>query len=305
MDEEPESHASARIAQYMAVAVQVAEATVRLRQQRADQRAQADSQAAAAARAEVQAQRAADRMVWGQALNRSWVRSADLADLGRAWGSASGWAEVDPLANTAATRVETRLAQMAPVSMSRYDALRSQEGLTREAAMRAVLADLAAESMYRAAERRVWAADAAADVGGLAHDDGRAAAQRSTSAGQEDAQPIPGGDADWRLAQAGEPATAAQIGWAARLLEKHPDLADEVDLATMTRGEISVLIEQMGGGPRIYRVTDSGQLHPADLAADSYPRPYTQVKPAAAATASAPGAAEPAVRRAQTRALTR
>lgn len=52
----PEAEASAKVAQYLAVAVQVAEAVLRLRAQRAGARAADGGQAAGAARAERTAQ---------------------------------------------------------------------------------------------------------------------------------------------------------------------------------------------------------------------------------------------------------
>lgn len=49
MDEGPEREASAKLAQHLAVAVQVAEAVIRLRQQQTERRAAATEQVAAAA----------------------------------------------------------------------------------------------------------------------------------------------------------------------------------------------------------------------------------------------------------------
>ena len=224
MDETPEREASAKLAQHLAVAVQVAEAVIRLRQHGLERHAAASAQAAAAARAERAAQHAADRVGYHPALDRDWVRTAGLTELGRAWGAAAGWADTDPAAHVAATRIETRLAEMAPTAMTRYQQLRDT-GADRVGAMRDVLTHLAAESHARAAGPRVFVADAG-------------------PAGQ---------------------ATQQQAAQARR-------------------------------------TTGAGYRHPADAAADSFPRPYTTVTPAAAGAAAA---ARPAAGRGKTRALTR
>src|SRR5664280_2397028 len=148
MDAGPEREAAARLAQHLAVAVQVAEAVIRLQAQRAETRAAGHAQAAAAGRAERTAQHADDRVVWSRALDPRWAGAADLADLGWAWGAAAGWADTDPTADVAARRVEARLAEMAPTAMTRFDRLRAG-GLDRTAAMLDVLGHLAAESSYR------------------------------------------------------------------------------------------------------------------------------------------------------------
>lgn len=160
MDEAPEREASAKVAQHLAVAVQVAEAVIRMRQQATERRAAATEQAAAAARAERVAQHAADRVVYSPALDRYWISQADLADLGRVWGAAAGWADTDPAANVVATRIEARLAEMAPAAMARFDELR-EFGTDRIDAMHDVLAHIAAESAARSAEPRVFVADGA------------------------------------------------------------------------------------------------------------------------------------------------
>ena len=140
----PEAEASAKVAQYLAVAVQVAEAVLRLRAQGAGARAADGGQAAGAARAERTAQHAADGVVWSRVLDPHWIGAADLVEAGRAWGAAAGWADTDPTAR----RVEARLAEQAPSAMRRFDDLRAG-GADRVAAMRAVLADVAAESSSR------------------------------------------------------------------------------------------------------------------------------------------------------------
>src|SRR5262249_28691011 len=102
----------------------------------------------AAAQAERIATHAADRVVYTPALNRDWVGTANVLDLGRAWGAAAGWADVDPVAHVAATRVEQRLAEMAPNAMARFAELRGT-GMDRIEAMRDVLPRVATEIAYQ------------------------------------------------------------------------------------------------------------------------------------------------------------
>lgn len=158
VDETPEREASAKIARHLAGAVQMAEAIFRMRQQAADRQASTDQLLAGAARAERSAQHAADRLRWTQATAKQWTQAADLPDLGRAWAAAAGWADTDPTADVAATRVESRLADLAPNAMARYDDLR-QDGWTRVDAMRDVLPWLALEDHLRSQDRRVFVAE--------------------------------------------------------------------------------------------------------------------------------------------------
>src|SRR5664279_6279018 len=113
------------------------------------------AQQAGAARADRLARHAAGRVQWSRALDPGWLAGAELAELGRAWGAAAGWAETDPTAEVAAARVEARMAQTAPTAMDRFHQLRAA-GSTRVEAMRAVLADVAAEASLRA---RVFVAE--------------------------------------------------------------------------------------------------------------------------------------------------
>src|SRR5450759_5400451 len=155
MAEAPEQEASARVAQTLAVAVQVAEVAIRLQAQRTERAAAGQAQQAGAARADRLARHAAARVQWSRALDPGWVAGAELPELGRAWGAAAGWADTDPTAEVAAARVEARMAQTAPTAMDRFHRLRAA-GSTRVEAMRAVLADVAAEASSRA---RVFVAE--------------------------------------------------------------------------------------------------------------------------------------------------
>lgn len=258
MDEGPEKEASAKLAQHLAVAVQIAEAVIRLRQQHTERQAVATEQAAAGARAQATAQHTADRVVFSQALDPEWTAKADLRDLGRAWGAATGWADTDPVANVAATRVETRLTEMAPASMARFSELR-EDGTDRITAMRDVLANVAAESSYRP---RVFVAEP-----GQATADADAQARADTDAFQA----------------RGSESTPDDL--ATPTVDEH---ADGVAAATPRRDEQGAWQSQADAGAARTsafagrRTTGTGQPHPADVAAENFPRPYTTVTPATA-----------------------
>ncbi len=274
MDEGPEREASAKLAQHLAVAVQVAEAVIRMRQQHTEQRAASTEQAAAAARAERIAQHTADRMVWVHALDSDWTGRADLHELGRAWGAASGWADTDPAANVAATRVETRLSEMAPNAMTRFDELR-ESGTDRIEAMRDVLAHVAAESSY---QPRVFVGEPGqSDVAG---DPQSRANTAANEARQSEATPddlsTPRVDEHAEGMVAAVPRRDEQSAW-----------QGQADAAAAFAGR---------------RTTETGHPHPADLAAESYPRPYVEVTPAAAGKAAATTAA---ATKSKTRSLSR
>src|SRR5450759_3586776 len=128
MAEAPEQEASARVAQTLAVAVQVAEVAIRLRAQRTERAAAGQAQQAGAARADRLARHAAARVQWSRALDPGWLAGAEL---GRAWGAAAGWADTDPTAEVAAARVEARMEQTGPTAMDRFPRLREAES-TRE-----------------------------------------------------------------------------------------------------------------------------------------------------------------------------
>lgn len=284
MEDNPEREASAKVAQYLAVAVQVAEAVIRLRQVSTDQQAATHQQAAAAARAERTAQHTADRVVWSPALHRDWTATAGLTDLGRAWGAAAGWSDTDPTAETAATRVEQRLADLAPNAMTRFDELRA-EGADRVAAMREVLTQVAYESQHGAAEPVVFVMG-----GGVAANDATATAADTFSAAalldaqdHADGARRTAGPSGVQTATAEEPlATQRQVTYLVDLLARNPTGAGDRptepgELAQLTRGEASTYIQSLGGWRRM---TDAGYPHPADVAADSYPHRLTTLTPA-------------------------
>jgi len=134
LHEAPEAEASAKLAAHLAVAAQLAETIIRMRQQREDKLATATGQEAAGLRAERTTRHAADRVTWSRTDAEKWVSGAQVNDLGQAWASAAAWADTDPAADRAARRVETELTERAPEPMARYHKLRDQ-GWDRVAAM--------------------------------------------------------------------------------------------------------------------------------------------------------------------------
>jgi len=286
MDEGPEREASARLAQHLAVAVQIAEAVIRLRQQQTDRKAASTEQAAAALRAETTAQHTADRVVFSQALDPHWTATAEL-----------------PVADVAARRVEDRLSTMAPASMARFAQLR-ESGVDRIEAMRDVLATVAAESGH---SRRVFVGEpgqSAAGANAQARADTAANDARGWQGRPDDvatplvdehaegvdaATPRRAEHASWQAnadAFAAGPATERQISYLHVLVDKRPDNVawqgptTLEEISQLSRAQASVYIESLGGGPRLWRTTENGSAHPADLAGEHVPRPYTHVTPA-------------------------
>ncbi len=165
-----ESEAGAKVAQALAVAVQVAEAVLRLRSQRAASREAQARQLEGAVKAQRTAHYAADRVTWSRTSEPRWLQDASITDLGRAWGAATGWAGTDPAAARGADRVEDRLRTIDPDSMDSYDQARAA-GADRMTAMRDVFAQRTADV---ATDRRVFVGEPARAAG--AADGGRTAA---------------------------------------------------------------------------------------------------------------------------------
>ena len=161
MDQATESEAAAKVAQALAVAVQIAEAVVRLRSQKAAGREAGARQLEGAARAERTAHYAADRVTWSRTSEPRWLQDASIPDLGRAWGAATGWADTDPAAARAADRMEGRLRTIDPDAMAGYDQARAA-GADRMTTMRDVFAQRTADS---ATARRVFVGEPAAATG--------------------------------------------------------------------------------------------------------------------------------------------
>jgi hypothetical protein len=53
---------------------------------------------------------------------------------------------------------------------------------------------------------------------------------------------------------------------------------DPAEIAKLSRAEASAYISDLGGGPSLRRRTPAGNPQAADVAADSYPRPYADVR---------------------------
>jgi hypothetical protein len=257
VDETPEREASAKVARHLAAAAQVAEAVFRLRQQAADRQVATDRAAAGAARAERQARYAADRITWAPALDHPWAADASLSDLGRAWGAAAGWTDTDPAANAAATRVEGRLEDFAPHTMARYRNLR-EAGWTRTDAMRDVLPHLATEDQLRRAGRRIFVAEGASNTDAAGY----------TNAPTDELLLETAADVNGQ----GESATPRVDERRGRA---RPDETAPAEAATLTVDE------------RGRRITPSGLIRAEDLARETYPRRFTNVRPEAP-TAIAP-----------------
>lgn len=167
MEQAIESEAGAKVTQALAVAVQVAEAVLRLRSQKAASREAQARQSEGAVKAQRTAHYAADRVSWSRASEPRWLQDASITDLGRSWGAATGWADTDPAAARAADRVEHRLRTLDPDSMANYDRARAA-GADRMTAMRDVFAQ---RSVDVAADRRVFVGDPARAAGSSAFTD--------------------------------------------------------------------------------------------------------------------------------------
>lgn len=91
-----------------------------------------DQRARRAENAQSRVDRDAARAAWTPALDRGWIRRADVLQTARAWGAAMPYAEPatpwhEPTATTAMRNCEDRLRELHPRAMARYDRLR-QEG---------------------------------------------------------------------------------------------------------------------------------------------------------------------------------
>ncbi len=123
-----------QVAPTAAAAVQV---WLHMKAQRVREQAERERQAADALRAKQRAAHRAARLQWLPANDPAWLRTADLLQVSRAWGAALPYATSDPGAERALLRCESRLRELHPYAMNRYDRLRV-EGHAPEAAMREV-----------------------------------------------------------------------------------------------------------------------------------------------------------------------
>jgi hypothetical protein len=65
------------------------------------------------------------RLGWAPAHDPQWLAHADLLQTGRAWASATSYADTDPAVASALRKCEDRLRTLHPYAMARYDRLRS------------------------------------------------------------------------------------------------------------------------------------------------------------------------------------
>ena len=162
------------------------------------------------------------------------------------------------------------------------DGLAAARARGRTGGRRPRLGHLAAESSYRP---RVFVAEpgpAAAGADARARTDTAAAAPRRS-------QPTPDQPATSRPDQpaADAAATDRQVRYIVDLLDRSAHRADRgptdpASIATLGREQASAYIEALGGGG-YRRTTAAGHPHAGDVAGDSYPRRYRDVRPAAAA----------------------
>ncbi len=78
---------------------------------------------------------AAARTGWAPALHPEWLADAAMPELARAWGAALAYEDADAGARAALQATETRMRDLHPAAMARYDKLRAA-GQDRAGAMR-------------------------------------------------------------------------------------------------------------------------------------------------------------------------
>ena len=163
------SHSGQQLAQIGSLLVSWATVHARRAERRAAAEAARDEQQVRELRdQEVAAWRLA-RAGWAPSRDRQWLERADLLDAGRAWSAAAAWADADRDAASAMARCESRLRDLHPYAMARYDRLRA-EGAGPFQAMRDVVALFGRAPKARpgeaAAERRALATAPGARRGG-------------------------------------------------------------------------------------------------------------------------------------------
>jgi hypothetical protein len=155
------SHSGQQLAQLGSLLVSWATVHARRAERRAAAEAARDEQQFRELRDQEIAARRLARAGWEPARDRQWLGRADLLEVGRAWSAAAAWADADPDAASAMTRCESRLRDLHPYAMARYDRLRA-EGAQPFEAMRDVVALFGraprARSGEAAAERRALGA---------------------------------------------------------------------------------------------------------------------------------------------------
>jgi hypothetical protein len=155
------SHSGQQLAQLGSLLVSWATVHARRAERRAAAEAARDEQQFRELRDQEIAARRLARAGWEPARDRQWLSRADLLKVGRAWSAAAAWADADPNAASAMARCESRLRDLHPYAMARYDRLRA-EGAQPFEAMRDVVAQFGRAPRARpgepGAERRALAA---------------------------------------------------------------------------------------------------------------------------------------------------
>jgi hypothetical protein len=134
------SHGLQRFVQVASSAVTGAQAYAYLQRAHARTLAERNERARRAIAEHIRAERDTARARWAPALDRRWLRQADLVQTARAWGGAMPYADPsapwhEPESATAMRNCEERLRDLHPTAMARYDRLRG-EGLDPAEAMR-------------------------------------------------------------------------------------------------------------------------------------------------------------------------
>jgi hypothetical protein len=138
--QEAAQHGLQRALQIGAAAATAAQVYIYQQQTQARAVSEHDERTRRALNSQIRAERDAARSAWAPALDRQWLRQADLTDTARAWGAAMPYADrnvpwYEPSAATAMRKCEDRLRHLHPYAMARYDRLRA-EGLGPGDAMR-------------------------------------------------------------------------------------------------------------------------------------------------------------------------
>ncbi len=130
------TEAATRVTMVLAMA---ANEIIRVRKQRTEtEAAEAARDAADKARTaavQTRAQWAELRTNWAPALDERTLASADMLETAKLWGAAAPYADQHPEAKIAADNAEGRLRELRPQTMSVYDRLRDEQGMSRADAM--------------------------------------------------------------------------------------------------------------------------------------------------------------------------
>jgi hypothetical protein len=138
--EDAMSHGVQRAVQVASSVMTGAQVYVYLKRTQARAVAERDERTRRALGAQISADRDAARAGWTPALDRGWLRQADVFQAARAWSAAMPYADrsvpwYEPAAATAMRKCEERLRELHPNAMARYDRLRT-EGMGPAEAMR-------------------------------------------------------------------------------------------------------------------------------------------------------------------------